>query len=131
VADFGDTSLLLGRFAQWTHLVLEAMAIIVIAAGALASLMTIARYLRSHRRIEFTATRLELARYLALALELQLAADLVESAISPTWERLGQLAAIATIRTALNYFLGREMNEERETLEQRSETTRTRVRTGP
>jgi len=40
VADFGGTSLLLGRFAQWTHLVLEAMAIIVIAAGAIASLIS-------------------------------------------------------------------------------------------
>lgn len=119
MADFTGTSLALGRFAEWIHLVLEGAGIIVIAAGAVASLLTIARFLVAHRRVEFTATRLELARYLALALELQLAADLVESAISPTWERLGQLAAIATIRTALNYFLGREMSEERETLASR------------
>jgi len=125
VADFTITSQLLGRFAEWVHLVLEGTGIIVIAAGAVASFLTIVRQLRSRQRVEFTATRLELARYLALALELQLAADLVESAISPTWERLGQLAAIATIRTALNYFLGREMSEERTTLEHRSETTPT------
>jgi uncharacterized membrane protein len=130
VADFTSTSLLLGRFAEWIHLILEGVGIIVIAAGAVASFLTIVRHVRAHQRVAFTATRLELARYLAFALELQLAADLVESAISPSWERLGQLAAIATIRTALNYFLGREMRDERNTLQHQDEATPT-VPTGP
>ena len=57
-----------------------------------------------------------LARSPALGLEFQLAADVVDTAISPEWKHIGQLAAIAAIRTALNYFLGREMREERESL---------------
>jgi uncharacterized membrane protein len=50
---------------------------------------------------------------LALGLEFQLAGDILRTAIAPTFEEIGQLAAIATIRTALNFFLSRELKEER------------------
>jgi uncharacterized membrane protein len=40
-----------------------------------------------------------------------LAADIVRSAISPSWEQIGQLAAIAAIRTFLSYFLERDLKE--------------------
>jgi uncharacterized membrane protein len=60
----------------------------------------------------FNAIRLVLARYLALALEFQLGADILSTAIAPTWDQIGKLAAIAVIRTVLNYFLGREIKEE-------------------
>lgn len=60
----------------------------------------------------FTAVRLSLARYLALALEFQLGADILSTAIAPSWEQIGQLGAIAIIRTLLNFFLSREMNEQ-------------------
>ncbi len=63
----------------------------------------------SHGRGEFTAIRLTLARYLALALEFQLAADILSTAIAPSWEQIGKLGAIAVIRTALNFFLSKEM----------------------
>ena len=36
---------------------------------------------------------------------------MVRSAISPTWTAIGQLGAIAAIRTALNYFLERDISE--------------------
>jgi uncharacterized membrane protein len=64
----------------------------------------------------FTAIRLTLARYLALALEFQLGADILSTAIAPSWEQIGQLGAIAVIRTALNFFLSREMKEEQKEL---------------
>jgi len=120
--DFAGLSAGLVHVAEWIKMALDAVGIVVIAVGAVSSLMAVMHRVRIHERVQFTEARLELARYLALALEFQLAADLVDTAISPTWERLGQLAAIATIRTALNYFLGREMEEERETLQRRSET---------
>jgi uncharacterized membrane protein len=53
--------------------------------------------------------RLALGRSLAIALELLLGADILKTAIAPTWNEIGQLAAIAAIRTALNYFLEREL----------------------
>lgn len=54
--------------------------------------------------------RLRLGRWLALALEFLLAADILRTAVAPTWSEIGQLAAIATIRTALNFFLQMEID---------------------
>ncbi len=65
----------------------------------------------------FVAVRISFARYLALALEFQLGADILSTAIAPSWDQIGKLGAIAVIRTALNYFLMREMETERAELE--------------
>ncbi|MFC5041814.1 DUF1622 domain-containing protein [Ornithinimicrobium kibberense] len=65
----------------------------------------------------FVRVRLLLGRFLALGLEFQLASDVLTTAVAPTFEEIGKLAAIAAIRTALNYFLAREINREREELE--------------
>lgn len=55
---------------------------------------------------------LRFAVWIALSLEFALAADLIRTAIAiPTWASIGQLAAIAAIRTALNFFLARDMEE--------------------
>jgi len=53
--------------------------------------------------------RLHLARWLALALEITLAADILRTVVAPSWDEIGKLAAIATLRTVLNLFLDREM----------------------
>jgi len=55
------------------------------------------------------AIRLNLGRSLALGLEFQLAADVLNTAIAPSWEQVALLAAIAAIRTFLNYFLSQEL----------------------
>ena len=54
--------------------------------------------------------RLKLGRWLALALEFELAADILRTAVAPTGSEIGQLAAIAALRTALNFFLQREID---------------------
>jgi len=46
-----------------------------------------------------------------MGLEFELAADIVRSAISPSWTAIGQLGAIAVIRTFLNYFLEKDIKE--------------------
>lgn len=53
------------------------------------------------------------ARWLVAGLTFQLGADIIESAIAPTWESIGQLGAIAVIRTFLDYFLERDLSEVR------------------
>ena len=53
--------------------------------------------------------RIQFGSALALVLELLLAADILATAIAPTWDDIGKLAAIAVLRTALNYFLEREL----------------------
>ena len=58
------------------------------------------------------SVRLALGRSLALSLEFLLGADILRTAVEPSWDEIGRLAAIATIRTALNYFLQREIAAE-------------------
>ncbi|QGY06044.1 DUF1622 domain-containing protein [Methylobacterium mesophilicum SR1.6/6] len=55
--------------------------------------------------------RLRLGRWLAVALEFELGADILRTAVAPTWSEIGQLAAIAAIRTVLNYFLQQEIDK--------------------
>ena len=50
--------------------------------------------------------------WLMLGLEFELAADIIRSAISPSWTDVGQLAVIAAIRTFLNYFLEKDIMEQ-------------------
>ena len=47
--------------------------------------------------------------WLLLGLEFELAADIIRSVISPSWLDIGQLGAIAVIRTFLNYFLEKDL----------------------
>lgn len=98
---------------EWIRFGLESAGAITIAAGGVAAVVKLMRMIARSGRPNFTAARLELSRFLALALEFQLAADVLETATSQDWARIGQLAAIAAIRTALNYSLAREMSEER------------------
>ncbi|HJT75680.1 MAG TPA: DUF1622 domain-containing protein [Gemmataceae bacterium] len=55
--------------------------------------------------------RLQLGRWLALALEFELAADILRTAVAPTWNEVGMLAAIVVLRTALNFFLQKEIDK--------------------
>ena len=57
----------------------------------------------------FSEIRLHFGTWLALALELQLGADIVGTTVAPSFEALGKLGLIAVVRTFLNYFLQREL----------------------
>ena len=71
------------------------------------------------KKKHYLKLRLSLGRFLVVALELQLAADIIGTAIAPSWAQIGQLAAIALIRTFLSYFLNKEIEvEEKETAQQ-------------
>jgi uncharacterized membrane protein len=91
---------------------IEACGAVVIMIGAVVAITKFAVAL-VHRDINrFSSVRLSLARFLVLGLEFQLAADVLRTAISPSFEEIGKLAAIAAIRTVLNYFLNREIAQE-------------------
>ena len=98
---------------QWLKLGIETVGAGIIALGILGAGWLLLKALARQQTADFTAIRLALARYLALALEFQLGADILSTAIAPSWEQIGKLGAIAIIRTALNYFLSREMQQER------------------
>ena len=89
---------------------------VALAARQLAGMLLTARRRRDHEsRQSYQRIRLNLSRFLAMALEFQLAADLLGTTVAPSWDQLGRVAAIAVIRTFLNYFLAREIgNEERD-----------------
>ena len=97
---------------------IEAAGALVIFVGAVLAFVRFIVFAVRDRRTEFlTPIRLSLARYLTLGLEFQLAGDILRTAIAPTFQEIGQLAAIAAIRTALNYFVGREIRQERAEIE--------------
>ncbi len=110
---FGRTEEGVVAAVQWLKLGVELVGATIIFLGILTAGGLLVKALLARRTVDFTAIRLTLARYLALALEFQLGADILSTAIAPSWEQIGKLGAIAVIRTALNFFLSKEMQEER------------------
>jgi uncharacterized membrane protein len=103
--------------------IVEAAGAIIIFVGAVVAFINfVAAALRDRRTERFVPVRLSLGRFLALGLEFQLASDILRTAIAPTLREIGELAAVAAIRTALNYFLAREIREERDELARRADT---------
>jgi uncharacterized membrane protein len=110
---FGRTEETVVAAVQWLKLGVELVGATIIFLGIVTAGILLVKALLARRTADFTAIRLTLARYLALALEFQLGADILSTAIAPSWEQIGKLGAIAVIRTALNFFLSKEMQEER------------------
>lgn len=69
------------------------------------------------------AVRLTLGRWLAVGLEFELAADVLNTAVTPTWGDIEKLVAIAALRTGLNYFLEKEIREESRPEQQNAEAS--------
>jgi uncharacterized membrane protein len=113
---------LLRSYAQYVSWLAETIAITIIAFGSLEAVVRMARVALT-RASDGYARRdvwLRFARWLVAALTFQLAADIVSTTSTPTWQEIGRLAAIAAIRTFLSYFLDREVD-----------TTRARQRAAP
>ena len=89
----------------------EGMAVLLIAYGAAEAFVNASRHLFHH--IQEAGWRKALFSrfgvWLLLGLQFALAADIVRSVISPSWNDIGHLAAIAAIRTFLSYFLERDL----------------------
>jgi uncharacterized membrane protein len=104
---------LVDQFAQAAALAIEAAAIVIVAFGALEAFLRIAA--TRVRPAALPDTRKAIWRsfgiWLLLGLEFELAADIIKTVVSPTWQDIGELAAIAVIRTFLNLFLERDLDE--------------------
>lgn len=110
----------LHSIATIVKLIIEAIAIAIVIFS---TIRTVSKFIRAYKRKNsepfYHEIRLDLGLSLALSLEFLLAADIVATAVTPSWEAIGLLAAIATIRTFLNYFLQQEVKElEAEKLQQ-------------
>ena len=103
--------------ARSAALLVEMAAVFVVSYGALESFAKVVWIIATPRTSH--GARKELWRgfgmWLLLGLEFELAADIIGSVISPSWQDIGQLGAIAVIRTFLNYFLGKDLEEAEKT----------------
>ena len=88
----------------------EILAAVVIGVALVQFMIRyVSNFTKPHIEEENQNVRIRFGSALTVALELLLAADVLATAIAPTWDDIGKLAAIATLRTALNYFLEREL----------------------
>src|SRR5215469_5677876 len=103
---------------EWLHLVtkdvvviINAMALVVVAIGTAEAFFTglWSAFPPAHQR--FRQILVRYGRWLVAGLTFQLAADIVGTSIAPSWQEVGQLGAIAVIRTFLNFFLERDLAE--------------------
>ena len=98
--------------AAHVALAAELVCVLCIAMGMIEAIIGTAVVLVRRQMGSMSARRqvwTGLAVWIILALEFALGADIVRSAIAPTWGEIGQLAAIAAIRTVLNFFLERDL----------------------
>lgn len=98
-----NISALVSTCSEFTAVV----AIVVGGVEAIASAVT--TFIRGKGLVAPKVVFRGFAGWLVLALEFLLAADILRTAISPTWNDIGQLAAIAVIRTFLNYSLSHDL----------------------
>ncbi|HEY5849782.1 MAG TPA: DUF1622 domain-containing protein [Lysobacter sp.] len=113
------------RITEPVVVIIDFIALLIIVAGTLQAVVGVIRLLSSRIQDNHQRRRIwmDYSRWLVAALTFQLAADILESSTTPDWDGIGRLAAVAVIRTFLNYFLERDVEEMR----QREEESRQRA----
>jgi uncharacterized membrane protein len=103
-------------FSERATILIDAIALLVIVIGTVEVCVAMIRFILGVERTGRLMRDIWLgyARWLVAALTFQLAADIIETSISTDWETIARVAAIAVIRTFLNYFLDRDLAEVRE-----------------
>ena len=103
--------------AAFIAIQVEAAAALIILAGAIEAFIGVVRsfFIVGPKTDARKRVWLRFGVWLLLGLEFELAADVVRTAISPGWNDIAQLAAIAVIRTFLNYFLEKDLAKYEET----------------
>lgn len=103
-------------------LIIDLMALVIIIVGTIEAFVAGLRmvFLSGAGR-ERRVLWLRYARWLVAGLTFQLAADIIETSITTSWDAVGRLAAVAVIRTFLNFFLERDLNDVRERQREREQ----------
>lgn len=100
---------------QQAVVIIDLMALVIIVIGTVEAFVRGGWVLISsqagHERRDVW---LRFARWLVAGLTFQLAADILETSVTPSWEEIAKVGAIAVIRTFLNFFLERDLSEIRE-----------------
>lgn len=92
---------------SWVVSLCQLLALFVIVTGIIKALIIYCKHIFSNSRsaIAFQASRLELGYSFSLGLSFLVGASILKTTIAPTWNDIGQLAAIIALRTVLNYLL--------------------------
>ncbi|MNX54362.1 hypothetical protein D3C86_850880 [compost metagenome] len=98
----------------------EFVAALVIAGAAIQAGVSVVRLAlhRSTGPAPSERIRIQLGQWLSLALEFELAADILRTAVAPSWDQIGKLSAIVVIRTVINLFLQHDIAQARRREEQ-------------
>src|SRR5262252_7855187 len=103
----------LGLISEPVIVAIDAIALLVIVVGTgEVSVKVVRAMIKPLGSQEARSVWLRYARWLVAALTLQLAADIIETSISTSWQTIGRVGAIAVIRTFLNYFLERDVEQQ-------------------
>lgn len=102
----------LRQTTEWSVLLIDSIALTLVLIGTLEAVVAGLRMMFSspngHRKRD---AWLRYARWLVAALTFQLAADIIETSITTDWMAIARVGAIAVIRTFLNYFLEKDLEE--------------------
>lgn len=103
------------QLAEYVALLVNLLAILAIAIGSVQGGIGLTGLLLFKAdESKLMPVWMSFGRWAVAGLSFQLAADIVETSIAPTWAEIGKLGAIAAIRTFLNYFLDRDLEGIRE-----------------
>jgi uncharacterized membrane protein len=115
---------LLIRMSGGAAMLAETAAVIVVTYGVIEAFLKLAWIAVTPRVThgERKAVWRRFGLWLLLGLEFELAADIIATVVAPTWDDIGELGAVAVVRTFLNYFLERDLeNAEGAGAERRAE----------
>ncbi|RWP92256.1 DUF1622 domain-containing protein [Mesorhizobium sp.] len=106
----------LSRLTEISAPIIDLLALVMILVGTLEAFVNGIRVMLSHPEGHYAIRSVWMrhARWLIAGLTFQLAADIIETSVAPSWDDVGRLGAIAVIRTFLNFFLERDQREIRE-----------------
>ncbi len=91
-------------------MLVEIMGAFIIASGVIRAIWHYVEQLfGQYHPLDISALRIQLGQSMVLALEFQVAADILKTTLSSTWEDLLRLGAIIVLRTVLNYLLEHEL----------------------
>ncbi|MHB0997911.1 MAG: DUF1622 domain-containing protein [Armatimonadota bacterium] len=99
------------QFVRITAQFIELLAALIVGYGTVVAFynVVIKSILHQTSHGQYEKARINLGQKLAVGLEFELGADLLQTAISPTWNHIGILGAIIVIRTILNFVLERDI----------------------
>ena len=104
------------------HDILQVVILTISALGALVVIWGVIETIVSFIALKLSTARADavprseiirqhLGAHLLLGLEIFIAADIISSAVSPSWEKVGMLVSIVGVRTVLSYFLRMELKQ--------------------